>query len=372
MNTVSKKNILIVLPSLTLGGAEKQALHYAIAIANSEKYNPVVIGMGKDGALIDVLKENKIDYDSFSASPFMNGGRIQKIVFLIRFLFYLRKFKPRTIISFTYWPNVLVGIVWRYSSAKTFFWNQRSVDDSMGMSIWEKLAIRSKPGYLANSRTCAEFISKRHAINSESITIIWNAINTLEKEDSKEVNEVLRFLMVANFYPEKDYSTLLKSFAEYQKNGTNPKAELHIIGSAPGNSPKLAEAKAEAFDLGLSHNVVFHGSVTNPEKIMRQADIGILSTRSEGFSNAIMEYMVYGLPIIATNISPNREALDEKNAEYLFPVGDSEALTALMEKLSLNEDLRNSLGNFNKKLAKEKFNLRDFQHKLYSTIHIDA
>jgi glycosyltransferase involved in cell wall biosynthesis len=363
-----KKNILIVIPSLTLGGAEKQALNYALSIAGINKYNPVIIGLGREGELIPFLNQYNIKHSSF-LSPFITqGNRYTKMLFFVKLVFFIKKHKPYKIISFTYWPNLLMGVIWRFTGANSFYWNQRSVDSSIQISILEKIAIKLKPKYIANSKACADFISQRHKINLKEIKIIYNVLEMPVLSTFKTNEPPLKFVMIANFFPEKDYSTLLKAFSAYIV-GNNSLAELHIIGSAPGVSSQMEIVKAEAFDLGLCGKVFFHGTMSNPNDVLKIADIAILSTRSEGFSNTIIEYMAYGLPVIATDIPSNREALGDENQAFLFPIGDVGKLKTLLVTLAQNKELRENIGKKNRIIALEMFNKNRFNNSLLQLLN---
>ena len=116
-----KKNILILIPSLTLGGAEKQALYYAKIIAQSKEFKPVVIGLGRQGELVSLLDSHGISYDSFVISNFITGGKIKKLVTLFRFILFIRKHKPSKIIGFTYWGNIMGGLACKFSGADQFY-----------------------------------------------------------------------------------------------------------------------------------------------------------------------------------------------------------------------------------------------------------
>lgn len=354
--------ILIVIPSFTAGGSERQALYYAKAIRSAGLYEPVMLGLGRDGELSPQIEEAGILKFIFSAKLFWDGNVFQKAKVLMAFLAFINTFKPQYILALTYWPTILCGLTFRFTSAHAFYWNQGSVDAHLPLSKWEKAIARFfKPSYLANGKSPAAFISERHSIPLSSVSIIYNALEIPELSP-KAPREFLEIVMLANFFPEKDHETVLHAFASILP--ILPKVRLHFIGGAPGQSPRLLQAKALAFDLGLSHSVQFHGVLTQPQAILSQADIGILSTRSEGFSNALMEYMAFGLPVLATDIPPNREALGESNLPWLFPVGNVSALSQRLHTLLTDPELRFKLGQANHNQAKQRFDLNEFNAKV--------
>jgi glycosyltransferase involved in cell wall biosynthesis len=141
--------------------------------------------------------------------------------------------------------------------------------------------------------------------------------------------------------------------------------ELIILGDGI-EKKKLIE---EVNKLELTDRVHFIGNVKNPFAYLRNADIFILSSKSEGFPNSIIEAMVCGLPIISSDcISGPREILSpEKNhnivleksieiSKYgiLYPVGSVEGLVESIRILFNNDNLKNEY------IAKGIIRARDF------------
>ena len=350
--------ILIVVPSLTLGGAEKQALEYAKSLKRIG-LTPLMLGIGREGEMVSKLKELEIDYKTYSFSNFFNTSKFNQFLFLLQFTFYVRNLKCKTGISFTYWPNVIFKLISKFSGIKTMYWNQRSVDDKLQPVFWERLSRNMKVNYLANSIASARSISKRHAVSQKDIQVIYNVMDFSSSDIIKQKKSTIDIIMVANFFEEKDHFTLIKAFHELVMQHLNLDLKLHLVGTAPGESRRLLEVKAMAFDLGLCKKVVFHGVVSDVKSMLLQMDIGVLSTYSEGFSNSIMEYMDAGLPVVASAIGPNLEALTELNKAFLFEVEHVDELASKFEILILDENLRREIGAKNRAIAHKSFHIRN-------------
>lgn len=364
-------NYVIVIPSLTLGGAEHQAVQYARALFRKGMARPILVGLGRDGLLTTRLDDLDIAYTNFNARPFFGANRFKKALTVLRFALFLRSLQPDTIIGFTYWPNLLCGLAWRMSGAKRFFWNQRSVDSTIAMTTWEQLAMQLGPDYLSNGLAGMNFIEERHKLPKGSVALIPNAVNLPvlqhKKEESLNGVNMVNLLMTANFYPEKDHATLLRALRLYLDRADALPVHLHLVGGAPGHSPNLINAKAMTFDLRLDNHVTFHGKVSDMTPILTGVHIGILSTRSEGVSNAILEYMAYGLPVLATDIIANREALGPAQAEWLFPVEDSERLADLLAAIIAHPD-RVAIGKANRNYVERRHALAIFEQCLHEAL----
>jgi len=85
-------------------------------------------------------------------------------------------------------------------------------------------------------------------------------------------------------------------------------------------------------------------------------DIAINTSHTEGFSNAIMEYMAYGLPVIATAVGGNPELVRDGENGVLIPDNDCDALATQIMKLAVLKDLRLAYGNEGRRLMAEEYN----------------
>lgn len=364
---------LIVIPSLTIGGAEKEALYYAKTIKERDLGTPLVVGLGRDGELRKRLTSLGIECRSFNSSSFMYGTRSQKVMTLFRWWFQVLKWQPSVIIGMTYWPDILCGLVWRLTGAKRFYWVQFSVDSSIGLTFWERWVQSTHPTYISNGVAGRTFIAERHGIRTKEVRIIRNALEFPETAllgTKEKTDPTIHLLMTSNFFYQKDHTTVLRALATYREQVDAKPIKLHLLGSAPGVSQQLLVAKSLAFDLGLNGIVEFHGTVENIQPFLLMADIGILSTRSEGVSNAILEYMAYALPVIATDILANRDALGPQNEEWLFPVEDVEALTERLSSMIALSD-RNVIGHKNRLWVEKRHSISIFEAQLLQSLATD-
>jgi glycosyltransferase involved in cell wall biosynthesis len=101
---------------------------------------------------------------------------------------------------------------------------------------------------------------------------------------------------------------------------------------------------ALARELGISDSVVFAGWQENPFAWMANADLFVLSSRFEGFGNAVIEAMACGLPVVSTDCpSGPSEILANGEAGILVPVADvhamADAICAVLEDDKLREQL---------------------------------
>jgi glycosyltransferase involved in cell wall biosynthesis len=116
--------------------------------------------------------------------------------------------------------------------------------------------------------------------------------------------------------------------------------------------------KSLANELGLSEHVVFTGARTRIQEELKEMDIFVMPSILEGMSNAILEAMATGLPVIATDSGGNRELVDEGGTGYLFPVGDDQRLGELLLDLLGSEEKRRAMGRAGRQRVMERFTVQ--------------
>lgn len=169
------------------------------------------------------------------------------------------------------------------------------------------------------------------------------------------------------FEDRKDYQTYFNAAKKVLDAGHSDVTFLAI-----GDGKNRAEIEASIEERYKSH-IIFTGLQKNVESIIQIMDIGVLSTNAdlhgEGISNAILEYMALGKPVIATDGGGTPEIVQEDTTGYLIPNKNPEIMAQRMVHLLKNESLAYHMGRLGKERIKKHFNLEDMTthyQKLYT------
>jgi glycosyltransferase involved in cell wall biosynthesis len=364
------QNILICIPSYTFGGAEIHSLYTAQAIKKNTDYTVYFLAFGRIDTFRQRLNDNGFKTLHFPLNDFLNLSYSQKAVRLFKLIRFLKPYQFKYMFSGTEQCNLLMALMWKVLGVKKFFWHQWGIDTRTTIGFFEKLAATTKPAYIANSLACKEDIISRHSINNNnSVKIIHNTFNEALLKVNPNYNSTdFNLIMIANFFEEKDHATVLRALKLFVTKYPETLIKLYFAGRDNGSAIYL-KSKALAFDLALQNYVVFSGNVADVAAMLSIMQVGILSTKSEGLSNALLEYMAAGLPVIATDISQNREALGEQNNEWLFGVGDEQKCFQLIEKLYFDKTLLGLLGKQNRAFVKENFSNEIYEKKIIELIN---
>ncbi len=107
-----------------------------------------------------------------------------------------------------------------------------------------------------------------------------------------------------------------------------------------GDGARLDDWQALARELGVDGRIEFTGRVKDSEPFFTGADAYVSTSRYEGTSLAVLEAMGWGLPVIASDVVGNRDAVEHGETGMLFPYGDERALAAAIVALARDEGAR--------------------------------
>ena len=147
-------------------------------------------------------------------------------------------------------------------------------------------------------------------------------------------------VVVANLIAYKGHVDLIAALA-----GIAPQLperwHLLLVGRDEGIGAALKDQAGEG---AIAEQIVWLGERDDVEAILAAADLALLVSHQEGFSNALLEAMAHGLATIATAIGGNCDAIEDGRSGRLVPVRDPARLGGAILELSRDADLRGRLG----------------------------
>jgi len=195
-----------------------------------------------------------------------------------------------------------------------------------------RMALRRATVFQATSREICTLL-KRHGFADSQIDWIPNAVDmrrfssasTVKRADTAEL-PLLTFIFVGRLVPEK----WLDGFLRAWERAFSPEdaVALTIIGDGQLRSALEQQVKG----MGRTHQVVFRGGSSSVEKDLAEAEIGVLPSAVEGLSNALLEYMAAGLPVIGSRISGTEDLIQHGTTGWLFEAKNAEELSRLLRE----------------------------------------
>jgi glycosyltransferase involved in cell wall biosynthesis len=179
-------------------------------------------------------------------------------------------------------------------------------------------------------------------VPGERIVRIPNGIDP-EHEASRtgdEPHRPARVVFVGRLHEQKAVDILLRAAALIGRQRPQRDLRVDLVGDGPlGN-----ELTALARELGIAEIVGFHGDRDDVTSFLRAADVFVLPSRAEGISNALLEAMAFGLPVVASAVPGNTDVIEHEENGLLVEVDDPVALAAAILRVLDEADLRERLG----------------------------
>lgn len=151
-----------------------------------------------------------------------------------------------------------------------------------------------------------------------------------------------RIVCVAGIRVQKDHGTLLRAFQLVRRR--HPEAHLLLVG-APESHELADRLEAQCRELGLTDSVHSLGLRSDVPAILQQCDIGVLSSTSEGFPVALLEYGGARLAVVSTAVGECPDILDHGRCGRLVPPSSPEALAEELSDLLEAEGQRSMLAS---------------------------
>jgi len=223
------------------------------------------------------------------------------------------------------------------------------LDNSIKSLIPLKLANSFTDEFLANSNSVKNVMVKRYGIERNKVKVVYNGIDlerfvsgsdNIRRQYKKKIGlnpDIPVVGVVANLRKIKGINYFIPSAAIVSKEVRDVK--FVIVGDGPRKELELLSRH-----LGVHHHIIFTGGCSNLLPYLLAFDVGMLPSLSEGFSNAILEYMAVGIPTVATNVGGNSEQIVDGETGILIPPREPQIMADAIVKLLKNGALRKRLG----------------------------
>ena len=348
---ISQNKIKIVLLTDCLadlmGGAERQIYELAKGL-DKNKFDVTIASLECVGqAPRHLIEEIDCRFIAFRVKRIYGlSGIIQGI----RFWKFLKKEKVKVLQTYHFSSDIWGVFLGHFAGVKMIIANRRD------MGFWRnhkhvaayKWVNKWVNKIVVVSASIKDLVIREENVAEYKIQVIYNGVHLNQKikgEDPKQIrqsvgllNKDVVIMHVANLTPVKSHEYLIAAFAKLQDMHQNLK--LVLIGEGPQRG--LLENQIR--ELKLNRNVILLGKRQDVQQLLRVADICVLSSTSEGMSNAILEYMAAGKPVVATSVGGNPELVKENKTGYLVAVKDAYGLYETLSDLINNPSKQKEFG----------------------------
>lgn len=366
---MKKKKILFHINSLGKGGAERVVSVLSRYFAE-DGYQVVIVTLWRAGEEYELSKAvRRIDLGELAAGR--PGGR--RLLALRRFTdlrSVIKREQPGIVISFCVKANFRSAFAMPGMKTPLLVSvrNDPKTDYAphAGMTKWME---RKACGCVFQTEEARQFFSPAFQKKSR---VIWNPIDEKyllagregegqkAENNKRHVNESNRVVTVGRISRQKNHMLLLRAFCRIRNQF--PNMVLQIYGEK-GESGVKEELESYIADNKLKEQVLFMGQSSSLERELKDAALFVLPSDYEGMPNALMEAMVLGLPVIATDCPCGGVAalIEDGVSGLLVPVGDEDRLAEAMARLLGERELARSMAENAAKVAEKVSPLRIYK-----------
>ncbi len=367
-----RKRILHLITGLEIGGAEMMLLKTLPRL--QDNFDNRVCCIRGRGPIAAKLEQARIPV------TFLDLNSIFDIIAAIfRFRKIIRGFHPEILVTYLIHADLFGRVFGRFFGIKKIICNQRGK-----LLRWEFLRIIDRAtkflvtGYIVQTETAKQELIRKLRLPKKKLTVIPNSIDMqefdfdLDRDAKREGLDLsagdIAITCVSKLRKGKGHEYLLEAFEQLRDYAEqSEESRIHdenikllIVGDGEQREKLLEQVK------GYQSKPAIHflGNRDDVKEILKASDIFILPTLGEGMSNAIMEAMASGLPVITTDIPENHELIRNNETGMLVPPKDSLALVETIKRFISDLGKSETLGKNAKRDICNRFGVRVVISKL--------
>lgn len=343
-----KKKALQFIGSFHQGGSERQAIALASMLSEQGSFDVSIATLNRDGVL---LKEAEAiagtDIAEFPLTSFYDANFVAQVRRCAR---YLRGNGIDIVHTHDFYTNVFGMAAAALARVPVRIASKRETGGmrSGNQELVENVAMRFSHAIVANSISTRDYLS---ASIRDKARVIYNGVDLARFNGNGHAGNGHRsVVMVANLrHDVKNVPMFLRSAKRVLT--TMPDATFVIAGEGELDEQLRRMAK----ELGIAANVDFIGRCTDVPALLATSTACVLTSRAEGFSNSILEYMAAGKAVVATNVGGAGEAIVDGSTGYLVASDDDEAMAKRLIEILGDGKRAEEMGDKGQRRIRENF-----------------
>ncbi len=366
-----KRNVLELIGTFLQGGSERQAVQLSRLLHEEGSFRVFVGCLDAEGELRREVERLGIkEIPEFKLTSFYDLNFLRQAK---RCAEFIKANEISVVHTHDFYTNIfgmvssfLARVPVRVASKRETF------SKSKNQMRIECQAFRLADKIVANAEAVKQFLVNT-GVAGEKIVTVYNGLDlqrltparNLKREEilcefNLPLAEKMQFVtIVANLRSDvKNHRMFLKAAQKVCEKIEN------VAFVLAGEGELIEPLKSFAADLKIEKNVFFTGGCAKVGELLSISDVCVLSSKSEGFSNSILEYMSAAKPVVATDVGGASEAIVEGETGFLVKSDDDHAMANRLIELLQNPQWAVEMGKKGRMIVEERFSLETQTEKI--------
>jgi len=368
MKTSNKKTpILFFLHYLKGFGGTERYLFEVIKRLDRDKYIPFICCFQLKEVMRDVFKAHGVTVTEF---PIKRIYGFQAVRYGKKLIDFIKEEKIKIVQSFHLLPDLFVPIIAKIADVPIIISSRRDLGfnkKKYHLFLQRRINVLVNK-IMVNSDAVKNTVINNENVSSSKIEKIYNGIDIVNNKNVSSIKVLKKKLnikrsdfivgMLAHHRPVKGGIYFIDACKRVLIQAPNTK--FLIVGGGV----TIEKLKEKVKSLDINEQVIFTGPVLDGTDYLSMMDVSVNSSLSEGFSNTILESMASGIPVVATNVGGNPEAIIDGKTGFLAPPANASAIADAVVRILTDKTLAKSMGLCAKKHVEENFSMEKMMARI--------
>lgn len=351
--------IALMVRALDAGGTERQFCEF-LNVIDRERFSPHVVCF-REGLYAEALRRTGIP---ILVLPMRSFRSVHAMGYAWDLARYLKRHRIQLAHTYDFPLNCFGVPVARLAGTKVVLSSQRS-HRNLRTSFYRRalrVTDRLVHGVVVNCESVRQDLLHGGTLSSAQIHLCYNGLDVERYRPAKRVlppvleGAGMVIGSVSLLRQEKGHDVLVEAFAQVARE--IPSSRLLMVGSGP----KEQVIRRLAASLGVAEKCCFQPTTPDVTPWLRAIDIFVQPSRSEAFSNSLMEAMACGRAVVASRVGGNPELVTDGETGRLFESGSAGDLAGVLRNLAANANLRQRLGDAAARKIRQRFSIQASAH----------
>lgn len=342
---MEKIRVLRAITWLPVGGIERKIVE-VLPRLDRDRFEVSLVCLRERGPLADELEAAGIPVELIPFRRRWDLGALRRLAAL------MKRRRIDLVHSHMYRSNAPATVAARLAGVKHVWGQVHNVDtwETARQLRMDRFLCRWRDGMIAVSREVQMEVMDRLGLPESRVRLIYNGVDT-QRFGAGEGREELRnawgagpedvvLLMAARLVDQKRPQDFLEMARQLMAVETVARGRPRSLFCVAGDGPRINDLKEQASKLPDPSRMIFLGQRDDIPRVMAAADLFVMTSTKEGFSNALVEAMASGLAVVATRVGGNAEAVRDGQDGIIIQPGDRESLFRSVDTLITQPERR--------------------------------